>query len=139
MTSAIKYIFAIPIFLACLSGAAQEKRDSLKLASGTKKPVPDSLTVKEYSDDYLDTVKIEKKFILNDYSSIGIEYGVSMNQMWFTPTMTQQMFVCPNTIGVFYTKYHSNIRLVFAILQRAINSRKIKKPALRKPLKGRLR
>ena len=93
MTSAIKYIFAIPIFLACLSGAAQEKRDSLKLASGTKKPVPDSLTVKEYSDDYLDTVKIEKKFILNDYSSIGIEYG----------------------------------------------SRKIKKPALRKPLKGRLR
>ena len=109
MTSAIKYIFAIPIFLACLSGAAQEKRDSLKLASGTKKPVPDSLTVKEYSDEYLDTVKIEKKFILNDYSSIGIEYGVSMNQMWFTPTMTQQMLACPNTIGVFYTKYHSKL------------------------------
>ena len=98
MTSAIKYIFAILMFLACLSGAAQEKRDSLKLAPGTRKLVPDSLTVKEYSNDYLDTVKIEKKFILNDYSSIGIEYGVSMNQMWFTPTMTQQMFVCPNTI-----------------------------------------
>ena len=62
------------MFLACLSGAAQEKRDSLKLAPGTRKLVPDSLTVKEYSNDYLDTVKIEKKFILNDYSSIGIEF-----------------------------------------------------------------
>jgi hypothetical protein len=109
MTRAFKYILAVFSLLACLSGAAQEQKDSLKLARKNRKLAADSLTVKEYSDEYLDTVKLEKKFTLNNYSSIGVEYGVSINRMWFSPSMTQSSLVCPNTIGIFYTKYHNKL------------------------------
>lgn len=58
-----------------------------------------------YSDTYLDTVKINRVFEVNDYSLIGVEYGVSFNRMSFNPPYSQTTLFVPNTFGVFYTRY----------------------------------
>lgn len=61
-----------------------------------------SEAVTEYSDEYLDTVKVEKVFELNDYLLVGVEYGVSISRMMFNPSFTQTTIFSPNTFGVFF-------------------------------------
>ncbi len=76
--------------------------DSLKSPSFPADSLKAPLT---YSDMYLDTVKINRVFEVNDYSLIGVEYGVSFNRMLFNPPYTQATLFVPNTFGVFYTRY----------------------------------
>ena len=59
----------------------------------------------EYSDEFLDTVKIRKKLIINDYSMIGVQYGVTLSQVMFNPTKKQGMLMNPVNVGVIYTRY----------------------------------
>ena len=59
----------------------------------------------EYSDEFLDTVKIRKKLIINDYSMIGVQYGVALSQVMFNPTKKQGMLMNPVNVGVIYTRY----------------------------------
>ena len=59
----------------------------------------------EYSDAYLDTVQVERKFIVNDYSMIGFEYGGSLSRMSFNPTMEQGSLLLPGTFGIYFTRY----------------------------------
>ena len=59
----------------------------------------------EYSDIYLDTVKLKRKFSINDYSMIGVQYGVSLSQMMFNPSKKQGMQFNPINVGVVFTKY----------------------------------
>lgn len=88
---------------------AQSPADTVRTmvdSTASLSPAPDSLRVPEtYSDAYLDTVKISRVFELNDYSLIGVEYGVSFNRMLFNPTFTQSTLFVPNTFGIFYTRY----------------------------------
>lgn len=66
----------------------------------------DSLKVPDtYSDIYLDTVQVNRVFEINDYSMIGVEYGVSFSRMSFNPPYTQSSLFSPNTFGIFYTRY----------------------------------
>lgn len=58
-----------------------------------------------YSDIYLDTVNLQKKVVINDYSMIGVQYGVGINRMMFNPTKKQTNLITPVNIGVFYTRY----------------------------------
>lgn len=60
---------------------------------------------KKYTDIYLDTVTIKVKNYINDYSMVGVQYGVSLNQMMFNPTKKQKMQFNPINVGVVYTKY----------------------------------
>ncbi len=71
---------------------------ALTMADSLKAPVT-------YSDAYLDTVKVNRVFEVNDYSLVGVEYGVSYCRMSFNPVYTQSTLFVPNTFGVFYTKY----------------------------------
>lgn len=83
---------------------AQVLPDSTKALPAVS--VQDSLTApKMYSEAYLDTVKINHVFEVNDYSLIGVEYGVSFSRMSFNPVYTQSTLFVPNTFGLFYTKY----------------------------------
>lgn len=66
-----------------------------------KEEVKDSL----FSDAYLDTVNINRKIIINDYSMIGVLYGVGLNRTMFNPTKKQTTMITPVNVGVFYTKY----------------------------------
>ena len=70
---------------------------------------PAVLTAQEnelkYTDEYLDSVKINKKVKVNNYSLIGVQYGVSLNRMNFSPRMEQSSFFIPEYYGFTYTKY----------------------------------
>jgi len=71
--------------------------------SFAQKPGKDTLVT--YSDSYLDTVKVERKFVINDYSLIGVEYGAAANYTLFSPRQLQTYFITPKTMGVYYTRY----------------------------------
>ena len=47
--------------------------------------ISDSLT-----NEFLDTVTVAKKLKLNDYSMIGVQYGVGMSQMMWNPKKNQK-------------------------------------------------
>ncbi len=108
------YISAL-LFLTAANALAATGRDSLTVM------LKDSVLVaektdgqrdtlarkveKKYSDIYLDTVTINVKNYINDYSMIGVQYGVSLNQMMFNPTKKQKMQFNPINVGIVYTKY----------------------------------
>lgn len=58
-----------------------------------------------FSDEYLDTVKMKKAKSINDYTMIGVQYGVSLSQMRFNPTKRQGMLILPCNFGITYTRY----------------------------------
>ena len=62
--------------------------------------MPDSL-----SNEYLDTVQVKKKFLINDYSMIGVHYGVQLLNTSFNPVWNTQFIFKPNTFGITYTRY----------------------------------
>ncbi len=58
-----------------------------------------------FSKEYLDTVNLDRKIVINDYSMIGVQYGVSFNRMMFNPPKQQTTMFTPINVGVFYTRY----------------------------------
>ena len=66
----------------------------------------DTLEVTEFSNEYLDTVKVYRKRTINDYSMIGVNYGVALCNMAFNPSKHNRAWqVCPNHFSVMYTHY----------------------------------
>lgn len=66
----------------------------------------DSLVVDDvYSKEYLDTVNIKKKVVMNDYMSIGFQYGAALNRMMFNPSKDQGLLLTPRNFGVTFTHY----------------------------------
>lgn len=62
--------------------------------------ISDSLT-----NEFLDTVTVAKKLKLNDYSMIGVQYGVGMSQMMWNPQKNQKALILPYNLGITYTVY----------------------------------
>lgn len=58
-----------------------------------------------FSKEYLDTVNVNRKSIINDYSMIGFEYGFGMSRMMFNPQKKQGMLPTRGIMGVTFTKY----------------------------------
>lgn len=58
-----------------------------------------------FSKEYPDTVNLDRKIVINDYSMIGVQYGVSFNRMMFNPPKQQTTMFTPINVGVFYTRY----------------------------------
>ena len=67
--------------------------------------LPKGLTIEELPDEYLDTLDVKKKLMINDYSMFGISYGVNLSQVMWNPTQSQDMLILPMNIGISYTKY----------------------------------
>lgn len=57
------------------------------------------------SDAYLDSLVIDKKGSINDYSLIGVQYGVALSRVFWNPTQKQDMVFIPFNLGVTYTRY----------------------------------
>lgn len=57
------------------------------------------------TDEYLDTVSIKKSSTINDYSMIGVHYGVGLSRVMWNPTQKQDMVFMPYNVGVTFTKY----------------------------------
>ena len=114
MIRKISYILAA-LFLTGASALAVTTADSLTVMLKdsvvlAQKPDGhrDTLARKverKYTDIYLDTVTINVKNYINDYSMVGVQYGVSLNQMMFNPTKKQKMQFNPINVGIVYTKY----------------------------------
>ena len=62
---------------------------------------PDDL----WTDEYLDTVNVRKRFIINDYCMIGVEAGVQFSGVSFNPTRPSKFIFNGPTYGVTFTYY----------------------------------
>ena len=92
----------IAILLVCtaLELAAQEKMK----VSGDK--VMKNIAQEDsWTDEYLDTLNIKRKLDINDYSMIGIHYGVGLSQVMWNPSQKQDLVFMPYNVGITFTKY----------------------------------
>ncbi|MGN0202608.1 MAG: outer membrane beta-barrel protein [Candidatus Cryptobacteroides sp.] len=95
-----KHILAAAGIFLTLALCPLDAQDSLKVSKRREKA-----SAGDFSPEYLDTVQLKKVFILNDYSTIGVEYGAAANMTLFTPTKKQSYLLSPSTVGVYYTRY----------------------------------
>ncbi len=58
-----------------------------------------------YTNEYLDTVSVKKSSDINDYSMIGIHYGMGLSRVMWNPMQTQNMLLMPYNVGITYTKH----------------------------------
>lgn len=58
------------------------------------------------SDEVIDRYDLKRKKIINDYSMIGVQYGVGLSRTLLQPeTAKEDMIFMPYNIGVLYTRY----------------------------------
>ena len=58
-----------------------------------------------YSDTFLDTVSIDRVFMINDYTMVGVEAGATMSRMLFNPPYTQGWRFTPEYYELTFTRY----------------------------------
>jgi len=58
-----------------------------------------------YSAEYLDTVQVRKGTIINDYTTIGVNAGVTFSRMLFNPDKDQVFRFSPRYISLYYTRH----------------------------------
>ena len=75
----------------------------LKKLTGDK--VIEKINVDKWTNEYLDTLNLKRKLDINDYTLIGVHYGVGLSQVMWNPSQKQDMVVMPYNIGVTFTKY----------------------------------
>lgn len=76
---------------------------SLLLGCAAVRAQEDSLM---FTPEYLDTVNIKTATSINDYSMIGVNYGVTFSTVYFNPTkMGAAMRFEPSYFSVMYTHY----------------------------------
>lgn len=66
----------------------------------------------EFTDDYLDTVQVRKSDVINNYSMIGVNFGVTFSQMSFNPPMRQEMLFNPQYFSIMFTHHEKLFDLV---------------------------
>lgn len=89
-----KFATFILLFFSVLTLKAQKEKAVLEIS------YTDTLT-----NEFLDTVNVKKKLKLNDYSMIGVQYGVGVSQVMWNPSQKQDMLFMPVNFGVTFTKY----------------------------------
>lgn len=69
-------------------------------------PQTDSTAVFTDSVAVIDTVELLQRYnVLNDYSMLGVVYGVSLSTPSFNPIRNAEMVFLPLNVGVTYTRY----------------------------------
>ena len=59
----------------------------------------------QWTNEYLDTLNLKRKLDINDYSMIGIHYGIGLSRVMWNPSQKQDIAFMPYNIGVTFTKY----------------------------------
>lgn len=105
-----KLLFSILCLLLAFLGAnAQDSPKAKK--QRLSRAERDSIRIAEVSpllfdNNFLDTVAVNKKFLINDYSMIGVSYGVTFGNFMFNPSRHNRAYVmCPNYVSIMYTHY----------------------------------
>ena len=82
--------------------------DTDKKAAKPSKPSKKDLkasTQSEFPDLYLDTVTVKKAAAINDYTMLGLQYGMALSDVWWNPSTSHKMTFMPYNVGIFYTRY----------------------------------
>lgn len=113
-------IIMVLLSLSCLCVQGQDKaarrsrhKADTTLVARKHATGSDSLKIKVdtlYTDEYLDTVNIRKRALINDYTMLGVQYGASMNRVSFNPTKEQSALMTFNNFGILFTKYEKLFR-----------------------------
>ena len=97
----ISIIFSLLLLLVPFCMHSQERRKEIRHAKDkVVEIIEDTVT-----NEYLDTLNIGKKVMINDYSLIGLQYGIGLSRVAWNPTQKQDMLMMPYNIGSTYTKY----------------------------------
>ncbi len=88
-------------------GKAGKKIDDVNI-KGIIHELDDTLT-----NEFLDTLVIKKNLVVNDYSLIGVQYGVGLSQVMWNPRQEQSMMFIPVNFGLTYTKYGQMFAMPF--------------------------
>ncbi len=107
----MKRIYIIILLLSVSVGLfAQEQADK-----ATKIEVRE--LIKDYDDsltnEFLDSLEIKKALVVNDYSLIGVQYGVGLSQVTWNPRQEQSMVFIPVNFGITYTRYGKMFAMPF--------------------------
>ncbi len=90
-------IVSVLLILSCfITDARERKKDTLNVEIA----LTDTLT-----NEFLDSLNINRKLVLNDYSMIGIQGGVGLSQVMWNPKYRQEMIMMPVNFGFLYTRY----------------------------------
>lgn len=76
------------------AGGRKEKRESKKIGG---------IIVDDMPETYADS--LVKNTTINDYTMIGFQYGMSMNNVMWNPAMKQKYLFLPVNFGITYTRY----------------------------------
>ena len=63
------------------------------------------LDVDAITDAQLDTINTRKKLVINDYTMMGVQYGVGLSRVMWNPTQKQDLLFVPINVGVTVTTY----------------------------------
>ena len=107
MLTACSSIFAYPADKIEKERKTKKRTEKLKLEDELRKGA-DTLT-----NEFLDTVVIKKALVVNDYSLIGVQYGVGLSRVMWNPPQEQKMVFSPVNIGITYTKYGQMFAMPF--------------------------
>lgn len=59
----------------------------------------------QYSAEYLDTVQVRKGTIINDYTTLGFNAGVTFSRMLFNPVKDHDFVFAPHYYSFYYTRH----------------------------------
>lgn len=79
-----------------IASAQKGKKDTVNIEVA----ITDTLT-----NEFLDSLEIKKKVSINDYTMVGVQYGVGLSQVMWNPKYKQEMIMMPVNFGVTYTRY----------------------------------
>lgn len=79
-----------------IASAQKGKKDTVNIEIA----ISDTLT-----NEFLDSLEIRKKVTINDYTMVGVQYGVGLSQVMWNPKYKQEMIMMPVNFGITYTRY----------------------------------
>lgn len=80
--------------LAAVSAYASAQTDELVV-----------MDVDAITDAQLDTINVRNKLVVNDYTMMGVQYGVGLSRVMWNPSQKQDMVFVPINVGITVTTY----------------------------------
>lgn len=97
-----RYTLYVLTFLAVLSVSAPLMAQDIDIDS----LAAEHFSVDSLSDEIIDRYNPKKRKAINDYSMVGVQYGVGMSRTLLQPeTAKEDMVFIPYNVGVTFTKY----------------------------------
>jgi hypothetical protein len=90
------YILLALLLIPTLTLSARDKKKQNLIIETCVDSIPDIV---------LDTINVNKKTFINDYSMIGVQYGAGLSQVMWNPSQRQEMILMPYNFGVTFTRY----------------------------------